>query len=197
MDTQKEIWKPGTLLYPLPVAMVSCGSEKDGYNVLTISWTATICSEPAMLSISVRPIRHSYEILKKRKEFVINLATEKLAFAADFCGVKSGRDLDKFKHLGLTAAKASKVDAPLIQESPLNIECRVVDIKKLGSHDMFISEVVAIHADKKFIDEAGAFRMDKAGIIAYCHGRYYSLGRQVGKFGFSVMKKKTKYSRNT
>ncbi|MEK7376073.1 MAG: flavin reductase family protein [Candidatus Margulisiibacteriota bacterium] len=190
MNTEKEIWKPGTLLYPLPAAMVSCGTQESGYNIITISWTATICSEPAMLSISVRPIRHSYEILKKTKEFVINLATEKLAYAADFCGVKSGRDMDKFKELNLTPVKASQVEAPLIKESPLNIECQVVDIKKLGSHDMFISKVVAINADKRFIDEAGAFRMDKAGIIAYCHGRYYCLGKQIGRFGFSVMKEK-------
>ena len=190
MNTEKEIWKPGTLLYPLPVAMVSCGTCEDGYNIITISWTATICSEPAMLSISVRPMRHSYEILKKRKEFVLNLATEKLAYAADFCGVKSGRDIDKFKQLNLTPVKASKVEAPLIKESPLNIECQVVEIKKLGSHDMFISKVVAINADKRLIDEAGAFRMDKAGIVAFCHGRYYCLGKQIGRFGFSVMKKK-------
>jgi len=190
MNIEKDIWKPGTMLYPLPVAMVSCGTEKDGYNIITISWTATICSEPAMLSISVRPSRHSHAILKKNKEFVLNLATEKLAYAADFCGVKSGRDLDKFKSLELTASKASQVKAPLIKESPLNIECKVVDIKSLGTHDMFISKVLAVHADKRFLDRAGAFRMDKAGVIAYCHGRYYSLGRQVGKFGFSVAKKK-------
>ena len=143
-----------------------------------------------MLSISVRPSRHSHSILKKNKEFVLNLATEKLAYAADFCGVKSGRDLDKFKSLGLTASKAAQVKAPLIKESPLNIECKVVDIKSLGTHDMFISKVLAVHADKRFLDRSGAFRMDKAGVIAYCHGRYYALGKQVGKFGFSVMKKK-------
>lgn len=185
----KVAWKPGTMIYPLPAVMVSCGTEEEGYNILTISWTGTICTEPAMCYISVRPERHSYAIIKKHGEFVINLTTRKLAGATDWCGVRSGADFDKFKETGLTPVKASVIKAPLIEESPVNIECRVKQIIELGSHHMFISEVVAVDVCEDYIDiKTGAFRLDKANPICYSHGKYYDLGKFIGKFGFAVKK---------
>jgi flavin reductase (DIM6/NTAB) family NADH-FMN oxidoreductase RutF len=187
----KILWKPGTMIYPLPAVMVSCGSEPGEYNIVTISWTGTICTDPAMCYISVRPSRHSYSIIKKNGEFVINLTTKSLVFAADWCGVKSGADHDKFKEMGLTPGKASKVKAPLIMESPVNIECIVKEIKELGTHHMFISEVVAVNAEKELIDEkSGLFRLNDEIPICYSHGKYYETGKFIGKFGFSVEKKK-------
>ena len=187
----KQDWKPGTMIYPLPAVMVSCGSEENEYNILTVSWVGTICSNPALCYISVRPERHSYSIIKKNMEFVINLTTQKMAFATDWCGVKSGKDFNKFKEMKLTAGKATIVKAPIIEESPLCIECKVKEIIPLGSHDMFISEVVNVLADEKYIDtQSGAFDMEKAGLLAYSHGKYYELGKLVGKFGWSVKKKK-------
>jgi flavin reductase (DIM6/NTAB) family NADH-FMN oxidoreductase RutF len=191
----KLLWKPGTMIYPLPAVMVSCGSDSSEYNIITISWTGTICTDPAMCFISVRPGRHSYGIIRKNMEFVINLTTKKLAFATDWCGVRSGFEHNKFEEMGLTPVPGSIVRAPLIEESPLNIECIIKEVKELGSHHMFISEVVAIHADEEFIDrQTGAFRLADAGPIGYLHGKYYETGKLIGKFGFSVEKNKIKKS---
>lgn len=187
----KQDWKPGTLIYPLPAVMVSCGKEPAEYNIITVSWVGTLCTNPPMCYISVRPERHSYDILKRNMEFVINLTTKDLAFATDWCGVNSGKTHHKFEEMGLTAGKASVVNAPVIEESPLCIECRVKDVIGLGSHDMFIAEVVNVRADEKYMNPTtGAFDMEKAGLLAYIHGKYYELGEFIGKFGWSVQKKK-------
>jgi flavin reductase (DIM6/NTAB) family NADH-FMN oxidoreductase RutF len=187
----KLLWKPGTMIYPLPSVMVSCGSKPDEYNILTISWTGTICSDPAMCYISVRPGRYSYNIIKRNGEFVINLTTKSLSFATDWCGVKSGKEHNKFAEMGLTPVPASKVKAPLIKESPVNIECIVKEIKELGSHHMFISEVVAVNADEKYFDaKTGLFKLNDAEPICYSHGKYYETGQFIGKFGYSVEKKR-------
>ena len=187
----KVAWKPGTMVYPLPAVMVSCGTEEEGFNILTVSWTGTICTDPAMCYISVRPERHSYEIIKRNGEFVINLTTRKLAFATDWCGVRSGADFDKFKEMGLTPVKASIVKAPLIGESPVNIECKVKEIVELGSHHMFISEVLTVDVNEELIDiKSGAYRLDKANLLCYSHGKYYDIGKYIGRFGFSVKKDK-------
>ncbi|MGL5562400.1 MAG: flavin reductase family protein [Tannerellaceae bacterium] len=184
-------WKPGTMIYPLPAAMISCGSEPSEYNIITVSWLGTICTNPAMCYISVRPERHSYPIIKKNMEYVINLTTEELAKATDWCGVVSGKDYNKFEEMNLTPGKASVVSAPIIEEAPISIECRVKEIISLGSHDMFIAEVVNVKADDKYLDpETGAFDMGKANLLAYSHGKYYGLGEEIGKFGWSVRKKK-------
>ncbi|MDQ1332607.1 MAG: hypothetical protein QG576_642 [Bacteroidota bacterium] len=189
----KLLWKPGTMIYPVPAVMVSCGSEPSEYNIITISWTGTINTDPAMCYISVRPSRHSYDIIRKNGEFVINLTTKSLIYAADWCGVKSGKDYNKFEEMSLTPVPASKIKAPLIKESPVNIECIIKEIKELGSHHMFISEVVAINADKRYIDEkSGVFRLYDAEPVCYSHGKYYETGKLIGKFGFSVEKKKGK-----
>jgi flavin reductase (DIM6/NTAB) family NADH-FMN oxidoreductase RutF len=187
----KVAWKPGTMVYPLPVVMVSCGTM-EGPNIITIAWTGTICTDPAMTYISVRPERHSYEMIRRTREFAINLTTEKLAFAVDFCGVKSGRDIDKFKALDLTPAAGKHIKAPIISESPLNIECSVTEIKQLGSHHMFLARVLGITADTKYINKDGAFQLNRAQPICYSHGKYYALGRELGRFGFSVQKKTVK-----
>jgi flavin reductase (DIM6/NTAB) family NADH-FMN oxidoreductase RutF len=193
----KLLWKPGTMIYPLPAVMVSCGSTRKEYNILTVSWTGTICTDPAMCYISVRPSRHSYGIIRKNGEFVINLTTRELAFATDWCGVKTGAEHDKFAEMNLTPVKAQKVNAPLIGESPVNIECVVKEIKELGSHHMFISEVVAIDAGTDLYDEkTGLFRLYDAGPICYSHGRYYETGRYLGKFGFSVEKKRRRNTKS-
>jgi len=187
----KIIWKPGTMIYPLPAVMVSCGAVPEEYNIITISWTGTICTDPAMCYISVRPERHSYNIIKNRGEYVINLTTKSLAFATDWCGVKSGSRHNKFLEMGLTSVPASKVNAPMIQESPVNIECVVKDIIELGSHHMFISEVVALNADEKYFDsQTGIFKLNDSLPVCYSHGKYYETGKLIGKFGFSVEKKK-------
>ncbi len=186
----KQIWKPGTSLYPLPVVMVSCGDIDGLKNIITIAWTGTINSNPPMTYISVRPERYSFDIINKTKEFVINITTEELTFATDFCGVRSGRDIDKFKKLNLTPEKSLKVKAPSIKESPINIECKVSDIKELGSHFMFISEVVSVSADEKYMDKSGRFNFELSKPICYSHGEYYGLGKYLGKFGYSVEKKK-------
>ena len=187
----KVLWKPGTMLYPAPAVLVSCGTQKSGFNIITIAWAGTICSDPPMCSISIRPERYSHGIIKKNKEFVINLTTERLGRATDWCGVKSGREVDKFKEMKLTPVQASKVKAPLIAESPLSIECRVVDIRPLGSHDMFIAEVVAVQAEEKLINPAtGTFKLSQSKPLCFLHGHYFGLGRMISKFGFSVRKKK-------
>ncbi len=184
----KEVWKPGNMLYPLPVVMVSMADSDGGYNIITIGWAGTVCTNPPMVSISVRPERHSFRILRKTGEFVINLTTRELAFATDYCGVKSGRDVDKFKELGLTALPARTVGAPLIGESPVNIECRVRTVTPLGSHHMFLADVAAVHADRKYMDERNKFHLEEADPIVYSHGVYYTCGEAVGTFGYSVKK---------
>lgn len=187
----KQDWKPGTMIYPLPAALVSCGSTPDEYNLLTVAWTGTICSEPAMCYISVRPERHSYPIIKRNMEFVINLTTRDMAFATDWCGVRSGKDYHKFEEMNLTPGKAKMVSAPIVEESPLCIECRVKEVISLGSHDMFIAEVLNVKADEKYLDaETGKFDLVASGLMAYVHGGYYELGKKIGKFGWSVEKKK-------
>lgn len=185
----KEIWKPGNMLYPLPVVMVTVADRTGKPNIITLAWVGTVCSDPPMVSVSVRPERYSYSILKDTGEFVINLTTKELAFATDFCGVRSGRDVDKFREMGLTPVKADKVKAPLIKESPVNLECRVTEIKSLGSHDMFLAEVEAVHADKKFMDKDRKFHLEDAEPIVYSHGNYFTCGEKIGTFGYSVCKK--------
>ena len=186
----KEIWKPGNMLYPLPAVMVSAGDKAGNRNIITVAWTGTVCTNPAMLYISVRPERYSYGMIRETGEFVVNLTTEKLAYAADWCGVKSGRDVDKWKELRLTPVKADKLEyAPLIEESPVNIECKVTEIKELGSHHMFLAEVQAVHVDQKYLSESGKFELNRSGLIAYSHGTYLNLGEEIGTFGYSVKKK--------
>jgi flavin reductase (DIM6/NTAB) family NADH-FMN oxidoreductase RutF len=190
---QKLIWKPGTMIYPLPAVMVSCGAEPSEYNIITISWTGTICTDPPMCYISVRPSRHSYGIIRRTGCYVINLTTRKLAGVTDWCGVKSGRDHDKFRETGLTPVPAAKVSAPMILESPVNIECMVKEIKELGSHSMFISEVTSVHCAGEYYNErTGVFRLSDAQPLSYIHGRYYDTGSFIGRFGFSVEKRKKK-----
>ena len=188
---EKVAWKPGTMIYPLPAVMVSCGSNPSEYNIVTVAWTGIVNTDPPMCYISLRPSRYSYNIIKKNREFVINLTTNALAFATDWCGVKSGRNVDKFKEMKLTPVKAQKVKAPLIMESPVNVECRVTEIKPLGTHDMFLAEIVAVNANQAYLNpKTGAFDLSQAQPISYSHGKYYQQGRFIGKFGFSVMKKK-------
>ena len=205
----KQLWKPGNMLYPLPVVMVSL-ADRDGPvavgvglddaeeaaagwdgrpNIITLAWVGTVCTNPPMVSISVRPERYSYPILKETGEFVINLTTKELAFATDYCGVKSGRDVDKFKEMGLTPIPASEVKAPMIKESPVNIECKVRQILPLGSHDMFLADVVAVHADEKYMDEKHKFHLEQAEPIIYSHGSYFGCGELLGTFGYSVKKR--------
>ena len=182
--------KGGNMLNPSPVVMVSCGSTLDEYNILTIAWTGTICSDPAMCYISVRPERHSYDIIKRNGEFVINLVNRDLAPFADWCGVKSGKKFNKFFETGLTPVRGSKVSAPMIDEAPVNLECKVKQIIPLGSHDMFIAEVVAVHAKENlFIYKTDALELQRANLVSYSHGHYYDLGKILGKFGYSVEKK--------
>ena len=183
------MWKPGTFVYPIPAVMVSCG-DMEKSNIITVAWTGIINTNPAMCYISVRPERYSYNLIKETGEFVINLTNKELVYATDWCGVKSGRDVDKFKSMNLTREKANFVNCPTIKESPVSIECKVKEIKELGSHHMFIAEVLSINASEQFIDENGAFDISKCDLIAYANGKYFELGEQVGKFGFSVKKNK-------
>lgn len=190
---EKLIWKPGNMLYPVPAVMVSCGSyEKPGdeanCNIITVAWTGTVCSDPAMTYVSIRPERHSYSIIKETGEFVINLTSQPLVKAMDACGVRSGREINKFETFHLTALQAETVSAPLIGESPVNLECKVTQILPLGSHDLFLAEVKAVRVDETLLDEAGRLHLEKAKLVAYSHGTYYELGRSLGKFGFSVQK---------
>lgn len=185
----KEIWKPGNMLYPLPVVLVSVAGRDGRYNLLTVAWAGTVCTNPPMVSISVRPERYSYPILREMGEFVINLTTRELAYATDYCGVKSGRDVDKFRELGLTPLSGTKVRAPLLGESPVNIECKVTRMMPLGSHHMFLAEVMAVHADEKYMDERRRFHLEKAEPIVYSHGAYFVCGEQLGTFGYSVKKR--------
>ena len=191
-------WKAGTMIYPVPAVLVSCGNTQTGFNIITIAWTGTLCTTPPLCYISVRPERFSYGLIKQTGEYVINLTTRKLAYATDWCGVQSGREVDKFKEMALTPAEAQIVKTPLIAESPLNIECRVRDIVPLGSHDMFISEVLAINAEADLVHpRTGAFQLSHADPICYAHGRYFALGRLLGTFGYSVRKKRQSAGRNT
>ena len=181
------------MIYPLPAVLISCGNNPQNHNMFTVSWVGTTCTNPAMCYISVRPERHSYPIIKESGEFVINLTTADMARATDWCGVRSGRDYNKFKEMHLTAEQAQIVKAPLIAESPLNIECQVVEVKELGSHDMFIANVVAVNGDTKFYDPStGQFQLNQADLITYSHGKYYSIGEKIGGFGFSVDKRRNK-----
>lgn len=184
-------WKPGTMVYPAPAVLVSCGSTCETANIFTVAWTGTICTNPAMLSISVRPERHSYDIIRREMQFTVCLTTSTMARATDWCGVRSGRDYDKWKETGLTQCPGIKVRCPYIDESPVCIECRVREIVHLGSHDMFLAEVLNVIADERYIDpETGAFDLAASGLMAYAHGGYYRLGEKIGKFGFSVQKNK-------
>ena len=185
----KVTWKSGTFIYPLPAVMVSCGTMEES-NIITVAWTGIINTDPAMCYISVRPTRHSYEMIKKTGEFVINLTTKDLAYATDWCGVKTGAVADKLKDLTLTKEKANFVNCPMIKESPVSVECKVKEIRELGSHHMFVAEILGINADEKYINENGAFDISKCDLIAYSNGNYYSLGKKIGRFGFSVQKKK-------
>ena len=184
----KKVWKPSTLLNPVPVVLVTCSDKKGNDNVFTVAWTGTINTKPPMLSISVRKSRHSYEMIKETGEFVVNLTTEKMAFATDLCGVKSGKDIDKFKEAKLTKEKASMVNAPIIKESPVSLECKVEKIIELGSHDMFIAKILATNVDENLVDENDKLNLDKANLICYSHGEYWSLNKQLGYFGYSVNK---------
>ena len=188
----KQLWKPGNMIYPLPAVMVSVTDGEGNDNIITVAWTGTVCTNPAMAYISVRPSRYSYDMIRKTGEFVINLTTEKLAFATDFCGVRSGRDVDKFRKLNLTKEKAQFVSAPMIGEAPVSIECRVREVKELGSHDMFLADVLAVHADEAYMDKNNRFRLNDAGLLVYSHGEYLAGGRKVGTFGYSVKKKQQK-----
>ena len=184
----KETWKPGNMLYPLPVVMVS--SKAEGYkpNIITVAWAGTICSDPVMVSISVRKERYSHEIISKSGDFVINLVTKDLVYATDYCGVKSGRDIDKFAEMNLTPFDSKFVTSPGIKESPLQLECKVEEVKELGSHDMFIARVVGVTVDDKYMNETGKFELNDTGLVAYSHGEYFLLGEKLGKFGYSVKK---------
>lgn len=206
----KQSWKPGNMLYPLPAVMVSCqypAGENDPEctnpdlngkpNIITVAWAGTVCTNPPMLSISVRPERYSYHILEASKEFVVNLTTEQLARATDFCGVRSGKEVDKFQEMHLTPLPSKEIAAPGIAESPVNIECRVREIKPLGSHTLFLADVVNVTIDEAYLTETGKFDLNAAGLISYSHGEYFLLGKKLGTFGYSVAKNKKKKKSNS
>ena len=181
-------WKAGNMLYPLPAIMVSLTDKEGNSNIITLAWAGTICTNPPMLSVSIRPERYSYDIIKETGEFVVNLTTKELTYATDYCGVKSGRDVDKFKEMKLTKLASEKIKAVAIAESPVNIECKVREIMELGSHSLFIADVVNVRVDGKLLDEKGRFNLAKSELIAYSHGRYYELGKELGTFGYSIRK---------
>ncbi len=191
MAGQKQYWKPGNMLYPVPAVMVTCERPGEKPNIITIAWAGTVCSDPAMVSVSIRRERYSHAVIQETGEFVINLTTAALAKAADFCGVRSGRDIDKFKETGLTPCPSKEVQCPGIAESPVNIECRVTEIKSLGSHDLFLADVLNVGVDVSLLDSAGSLQLGRSGLVAYSHGGYFELGRQLGSFGYSVRKKET------
>ena len=184
----KQYWRPGNMLYLLPAGMVSCKRQGEKPNIITVAWTGTVCSSPAMVSISVRKERYSYEIIKETGEFVINLATKDLVRALDYCGVRSGRDVDKYKETGLTVLASKEIAAPGIMESPVNLECRVTEVKPLGSHDLFLAEVVSVTIEDRYMNDDGKFELNRSGLITYSHGEYFELGRKAGSFGYSVRK---------
>mgnify|MGYP000281986477 FL=1 len=183
---EREYWKAGNMLYPVPAVMISCQRPGERPNIITVAWTGTICSDPAMVSISVRKERYSYDIIRETGEFVINLTTNDLTFATDYCGVKSGKDVDKFKEMNLTPSKSKTISAPGISESPVSLECKVKQVLELGSHDMFLAEVTAVSVDPKYMDEKGKFHLNDIGLTAYSHGEYFKLGEKIGSFGYSV-----------
>lgn len=182
-------FKPGNMLYPLPAVMVSAADQAGKTNIITVAWAGTICTNPPMVSISIRPSRYSHHMIRETGEFVINLTTKELAYATDYCGVRSGRDVDKWKETKLSPVQSDIVKAPCIAQSPVNMECRVAETRQLGSHDMFIAAVVAVHADDRYMDAKGRFHLEKANPIVYSHGEYYALGERIGGFGYSVRKK--------
>ena len=184
----KEKWKAGNMIYPLPAVLVTCRSKSGEDNVFTVAWTGTVCTNPPMAYISVRPSRYSYNMIKETGEFVINLTTEDMAFATDFCGVTSGRDVNKFEHCGLHKEQADEVNVPMLVESPVNIECKVREIHEYGSHSMFVADVICVHADEKYMNEAGKFELEKSGLLAYSHGTYFGLTNPMGTFGYSIKK---------
>lgn len=186
----KIAWKPGNMLYPVPAVMVSCRDNEGNQNIITVAWAGTVCSDPAMVSISVRPERYSFHMLEESREFVVNLTTEALVRQADEAGVRSGREVDKWKHLQLTPQKASRLSTPLIAESPVNLECRVKQVIPLGSHTMFLAEVVAVDVDPGLLEKNGRLALERAGLVAYSHGEYYGLGALLGRYGYSVKKKR-------
>lgn len=190
----KENWKAGNMLYPVPAVMVSCGRKNETPNIITVAWAGTVCTNPPMLSISVRPERYSHDIIEETGEFVVNLVTDKLAYATDYCGVRSGRDVDKFKEMHLTPLASKEITAPGIAESPVNIECKVREVLKLGSHDMFLADVVGVTIENDYMNENGKFELNKSGLVTYSHGEYFLLGKKLGSFGYSV-KKTTKKSK--
>ena len=186
----RQAWKPGNMLYPLPAVMVSAADKEGNANILTVAWTGTVCSDPAMLYISVRPERYSYHMIRETGEFVVNLTTEKLAYATDWCGVRSGRDVDKWKEMKLSkGVSESLAYAPVILESPVNIECRVTEVKELGSHHMFLADVTAVQIDERYMKKNGKFMLNSTGLLAYSHGEYRGLGKELGSFGWSVKKR--------
>ncbi len=186
----KQVWKPSTMLNPVPIVMVTCADAEGKPNIITVGWAGTVNSEPPMLSVSVRKERYSYNLIKDKGQFAVNLATQKLAYATDLCGVKSGRDVNKFELTGLTPEKASVIDVPIIKECPVSLECVVKNVLELGSHDMFVAEIVAVQADESLLDEKGKLVLEKADLICYSHGKYWTLGKELGFFGYSVAKKK-------
>ena len=186
----KQVWKPGNMLYPLPAVLVSVADRGGNTNLFTVAWTGTICSDPPMVSVSVRPERYSYHMIEETGEFVINLTTEALAYATDYCGVKSGRDIDKWQEMNLTPVSGVHVKAPMVEESPVNLECRVIQKIELGTHHMFLAKVLAVHADERYMDQNGRFHLNDAKPLVYSHGRYHSVGKEIGKFGYSVQKRK-------
>lgn len=185
----KQEWKPGNMLYPVPAVMVSCGRKGEKPNIITVAWAGTICSSPAMVSVSVRPERYSYGIIKETGEFVINLVNRRLVYATDYCGVKSGRDVDKFREMKLTPLPSRHVEAPGIAESPVNLECKVRQVIPLGSHDMFVAEIVGVTVDEQYMDKNGKFHLNDSGLVTYSHGEYFELGKRLGSFGYSVKKR--------
>lgn len=193
----KELWKAGNMLYPLPVVMVSMADRDGKFNIITIAWAGTVCTNPPMVSISVRPSRFSHHMLMESREFVINLTTKELVFATDYCGVKSGREVDKWKELHLTPLASQEVAAPSIAESPVNIECKVERVEHLGSHDLFLASVVAVRVDNRYMDQNGSFHLEKAQPIVYSHGEYYDLGAKLGKFGYSIQKNRGRKTKKT
>lgn len=189
-------FKPGNMLYPLPAVLVSCGSMQDGkINLITVAWTGTVCTNPPKLYISVRPERHSYDMIRNSGEFVVNLTTRSMTRATDYCGVKSGRDVDKWKECRLTPIAADTVSCPMVEQAPVNIECKVDQVLELGSHHMFIADVTAVHVDEDLLDEKGTFHLEKAGLMAYSHGRYFDLGKELGSFGYSIRKRKKNHKK--
>lgn len=190
INMAKQTWKPGNMLNPVPAVMVSCADKDGRANIITIAWAGTICTNPPMVSISVRPERYSYKMIEQTGEFVINLTNRELVRACDYCGVTSGRDVDKFKKMNLTPLKMEQVSCPGISESPVNIACRVVEKKELGSHTMFLAEVLSVTVDEEHMDDTGKFHINETGLVMYSHGEYFAMGEKLGKFGYSIEKKK-------